>query len=217
MVSMDAATLSNYFFESLVESSVLFSNDVKYSAVKTYLEMFIRTGLISENEIVVKNDKLVDAIEIFRIIFNNLNLTDEETNVLLKRVDDYIFAFILSFYKNMDRTTIKNKKSYFLYNILKFILNSIKSTEKIFGIPLYDFFIRFLKETKMFYDEKYAEFVYQYLHNVYQFLQKFDPKHPYEDKLTREQFENFLISNWVEYAKVVLNKSNVFGTNLNSQ
>jgi hypothetical protein len=217
MVSMDAATLSNYFFESLVESSVLFSNDVKYSAVKTYLEMFVRIGLISENEIVVKNDKLVDAIEIFRIIFNNLNLTDEETNVLLKRVDDYIFAFILSFYKNMDRTTIKNKKSYFLYNILKFILNSIKSTEKIFGIPLYDFFIRFLKETKMFYDEKYAEFVYQYLHNVYQFLQKFDPKHPYEDKLTREQFENFLISNWVEYAKVVLNKSNVFGTNLNSQ
>ncbi len=202
---MDTPTLTDYFFESLVKGSVLVSSEVKYSAIKDYLNVFIREDLISENEIIVRNNNIINAREVFRIIFNNLNLTNKESSVMLIKINNYLFDLIISFYKNMDKNGLQNKKNYFISNILYSVLIFLKYSWEVFGEPLYDFFIKFLKQTKIWYNTKYAELIYMFIHAP-------DIKISKEDKFICDYLENILISNWIEYSRLIIDKSNFLNT-----
>jgi len=194
--------LPNRFLNILIKSNVLLSDDVDYRQIQKDIEdFFIKNGFIAKNELEIRNGKLFNAPYVFRRLFTNLNLTNDETEQVLQSVEQYLYDFMMSVYKDMDTSVVGHRKRYFISNMFENCLHFIEKTMLIFDQPLFDFLIRFLKQTKMWYDDDIAEIIYNLLHTK-------APQH--KNKVVYDVIDDFFSKSWTRYSKIVLEHSNLF-------
>ena len=192
------------FYDLIANSSILISSNVDYSKTKSYLKFFIKNYFITDDNVEIRNNTIVNAKVLFRKIFYSLNFTDEEKNRLNDMVNDYLYEFIMAIYKNTDSRNLINKKRHFISIAFRGIFNILNISFDIFGYPLLDFFIKFIRKTGILYDDEYANLFYDMLHgDVGESVRK-------ENKFIYDYFEDYLISNWLRYSRVMIERNHIF-------
>ena len=107
--------LVDRFYKIVVDSGVLISDNVKYDSIKDDLKnFFIKNYFISDDEIEIRNGFIMKSLFVFNKIFNNLNLSGDEKEFVLKKIDNYLYDFINYIYKNSDLVIANNKKTFFI-------------------------------------------------------------------------------------------------------
>ena len=187
--------VTDTFYDLLKSSSIFVSSNVEYSKVKTDLEFFIKYGFISDSDIKVSNDKITNAKSVFNKIYYNLNLTGDENDNLLDKLNNYLYGLMVDYYKNRSKRHIKTKLD-FIRDTEPLVINIFYVGMSIFGDPIVEFFFEFLKSIRASNDDRCAKVFYWY----------------FRDDETKGFFanrvEDALISNWVTYARIVLENNN---------